>query len=159
VSGPGSATDNAIVRWDGTSGQLVQNSGVTISDAGAITATAGGSLTGTWSDLGSVTTVDINGGTIDGSTIGAAVAAAGNFTNIDFTGNLTQNGSPFTSGGGYFKGENGTIGSNAGDIFRVNEQELNTDVTIASTENASATGPLSVASGTTLTVDGNLSII
>jgi len=159
VSGPGSSTDNAIVRWDSTSGQLVQDSGVTISDAGAITATAGGSLTGTWSDLGSVTTVDINGGTIDGSTIGAAVAAAGNFTNIDFTGNLTQSGSPFTSGGGYFKGENGTIGSNAGDIFRVNEQELNTDVTIASTENASATGPLSVASGTTLTVDGNLSII
>jgi len=62
-------------------------------------------------------------------------------------------------GAGYFKGENGTVGSSAGDIFRVNEQELNTDVTIASTENASATGPLSVASGTTLTVDGNLSII
>lgn len=62
-------------------------------------------------------------------------------------------------GAGYFKGENGTVGSSAGDIFRVNEQELNTDVTITSAENASATGPLSVASGTTLTVDGNLSII
>ena len=29
---PGSSTDNAIVRWDGTSGSAVQNSAVTISD-------------------------------------------------------------------------------------------------------------------------------
>jgi hypothetical protein len=38
VSGPGSATDNAVVRWDGASGQLVQNSGVTINDSGDLTA-------------------------------------------------------------------------------------------------------------------------
>lgn len=40
ITGPGSATtDNAIVRWDGTSGTAIQNSGVTISDAssGAVT--------------------------------------------------------------------------------------------------------------------------
>ena len=64
-----------------------------------------------------------------------------------------------SGGGGFYKGENGTSGSSAGDIFRINEQELNTDVTIDATENASATGPLSVASGTTLTVNGNLVII
>ena len=63
------------------------------------------------------------------------------------------------AGGGLFKGDNGTSGSSAGDIFRVNEQELNTDVEITATENASATGPLTVASGTTLTVNGNLVII
>ena len=71
VVGPSSSTDNAIVRFDGTTGKLIQNytSGApTISDTGAITATQGGSLTGTWSDLGSVTTIDINGGTIDGLT-------------------------------------------------------------------------------------------
>ncbi len=56
------------------------------------------------------------------------------------------------SGGGYFKGENGTTGTSAGDIFRVNEQELNTDVSIAATENAQATGPLSIATGITLSV-------
>lgn len=38
VVGPGSATDNAIVRYDGTTGKLVQVSGVTISDAGLVTA-------------------------------------------------------------------------------------------------------------------------
>ena len=65
------------------------------------------------------------------------------------------------AGGGLYKGENGEVGSSAGDIFRVNEQELNTDVTIDADENASATGPLTVASGTTLTVTsgGNLSIV
>ena len=63
------------------------------------------------------------------------------------------------AGGGYFKGENGTVGSSAGDIFRINEAELNTDVTIDAAENASATGPLGVASGATLTVSGTLVII
>ena len=37
-NGPGTATDNAIVRFDGTSGALAQNSLVTISDTGLITA-------------------------------------------------------------------------------------------------------------------------
>lgn len=34
VVGPGSATDNAVARFDGTTGKLVQNSGVTIDDSG-----------------------------------------------------------------------------------------------------------------------------
>lgn len=40
VTGPGSATDNAVARFDGTTGKLVQNSGVTISDANDITVTS-----------------------------------------------------------------------------------------------------------------------
>lgn len=66
-------------------------------------------------------------------------------------------------GGGRYKGERGTLGpaAAAGDIFRVSEQTLNTNVTIDATENASATGPLAVASGITITVTtgGNLSIV
>ena len=66
-------------------------------------------------------------------------------------------------GGGRYKGERGTLGpaAAAGDIFRINEQTLNANVTIDATENASATGPLAVASGVTLTVTsgGNLSIV
>jgi hypothetical protein len=66
-------------------------------------------------------------------------------------------------GGGRFKGERGTFGAAAaaGDIFRVHEQELNKDVTIEATENALCAGPLTVASGITLTVTtgGNLSIV
>lgn len=41
VAGPASATDNAIARFDSTTGKLLQNSGVTISDAGAIEVTVG----------------------------------------------------------------------------------------------------------------------
>ena len=65
------------------------------------------------------------------------------------------------AGGGFYKGERGAVGpvSGKGDIFRVNEQTLNTDTTIDADENASAAGPLTVASGVTLTVNGNLSIV
>jgi len=34
VNGPGSSTDNAVVRWDGVSGTLIQNSVAILSDAG-----------------------------------------------------------------------------------------------------------------------------
>jgi len=37
VDGPASATDNAITRFDGTTGELIQNSTVTLSDTGSIT--------------------------------------------------------------------------------------------------------------------------
>ena len=63
--------------------------------------------------------------------------------------------------GGRYKGERGAVGNaaSAGDIFRVHEQELNTDVTIDATENALAAGPLTIASGITLTVSGNLTLV
>jgi hypothetical protein len=40
VAGPVSATDNAVVRFDGTTGDLIQNSTVVISDTGNITGVA-----------------------------------------------------------------------------------------------------------------------
>ena len=72
--------------------------------------------------------------------------------------------SSVTFGAGYFQGENGAVGdtsSGKGDIFRVNESTLNASVTIASGDNASCAGPLTVStSGTVnLTVLGNLTII
>jgi len=67
-------------------------------------------------------------------------------------------------GAGFYQGENGSTGdttSGKGDIFRVNESTLNTSVTIASGDNASCAGPLTVStSGTVnLTVNGNLTIV
>ena len=67
-------------------------------------------------------------------------------------------------GVGFFQGENGSRGDSSagkGDIFRVNEQTLNTSVTIASGDNASCAGPLTIStSGTVnLTVNGNLTIV
>jgi hypothetical protein len=41
ITGPGSSTDNAVVRWDGTSGGIIQNSSVTVTDGGSLTAANG----------------------------------------------------------------------------------------------------------------------
>ena len=40
VVGPASATDNAIARYDGTTGKLIQNSGASVQDDGRVTAAA-----------------------------------------------------------------------------------------------------------------------
>lgn len=42
ISGPVSSTDNAVVRWDGTAGDTVQDSILTIGDSGMMTWTAAG---------------------------------------------------------------------------------------------------------------------
>jgi hypothetical protein len=67
VVGPASSTDNAIVRFDSTTGKLLQNSTVTISDAGAI---AAASLTLT-------TDLAIEDGGTGASSAGAALTALG----------------------------------------------------------------------------------
>ena len=75
--------------------------------------------------------------------------------------------SAVTLGVGAFQGDNASGGLRGDttdgkkDIFRVHEQELNTDVTIAATDNALASGPLTVASGVTLTIanGGRLAIV
>ena len=48
-----------------------------------------------------------------------------------------------------------------GGMFRVNSQTVDVNTTIEATENATATGPLTVSSGVTITVNsgGNLAII
>jgi len=49
------------------------------------------SITGTWTDLGTVTTADINGGTVDGAIVGGASAAAGTFTTLAGTTSVVAN--------------------------------------------------------------------
>jgi len=64
-------------------------------------------------------------------------------------------------GAGFFQGDNGNKGDTTNgkkDIFRTHEQELNTNTTIASTDNCGCFFSLSIASGITLTVSGNLVI-
>ena len=81
VSGPGSSTDNAVVRWSGTTGTLVQNSVVTISDTGDIIAnsidlTIPVSVADGGTDISSYTTGDIlyasGAGTLTKLAIGSA---------------------------------------------------------------------------------------
>ena len=91
-----------------------------------------------------------------------------------FVGNSTANayltsaglyvdGTPFTSGGGYYKGNAGTLGSpsNANSLFRINANTMTADVTIAAGENAQVTGPLTIQSSKILTIQtgGRVAII
>lgn len=69
VAGPGSSTDNAVARWDGTGGGTLQNSVVLISDAGAISGVASIAVSGT---------VDGRDVSVDGAVLDAHVADIGN---------------------------------------------------------------------------------
>ena len=73
-SGPGSATDNAIVRFDGTGGKTGQNSGVTIDDSNNATGFANVTLSGEL-DAGSL---DVSGNAdIDGTLEADAITLGG----------------------------------------------------------------------------------
>ena len=63
-------------------------------------------------------------------------------------------------GAGLFKGENGDTGDTTnglGDIFRVHENAIDTNVTIDANTNAMAAGPLTVNS--TITVNGSMTVV
>lgn len=131
------------------------------------------------SNIGDITGVTAGAGLTGGGTSGtvtvshadtssqASVNNSGNTVIQDITldtyGHVTAIGSTtIAAAAGFFQGENGNTGnttSGKGDIFRTHESTLNTNVTIASGDNSLAAGPLTVASGVTLTVSGNLSIV
>ena len=56
-------------------------------------------------------------------------------------------------GGGSFLGDSG---GGTADIIRVHEEQLDTDITVAVNTNGLCAGPLTVATGVTVTVNGNL---
>ena len=89
-----------------------------------------------------------------GTSIGSVVPPDGSVTQAKLAPSLSL-------GAGYFQGENGATGDTTngkGDIFRVHEQQLDTNTTIASGDNAGAFFSLTVATGVTLTVNGSLVI-
>lgn len=65
---PASSTDNAVVRFDGTTGKLVQNSVVTIGDTGAVAGVTSLAMTGALTGATAITTSSYmiaGGSTID----------------------------------------------------------------------------------------------
>jgi hypothetical protein len=72
VVGPASATDNAVARFDATTGKLIQNSLVTVSDTGAISAPVDASISGL--------TVGKGGGAVASNTVVGNLAGANNST-------------------------------------------------------------------------------
>lgn len=74
ITGPVSSTDNAITRWDGTTGQMVQNSVVTIDDIGQM-------FGGTWQGA-------VVGGVYGGT--GQTIYASGDILYADTTFSLAK---------------------------------------------------------------------
>ena len=82
VVGPASATDNAITRFDGTTGKLIQNSLVTIDDNGSINLPTGQAY-------------QINGTSVlSGTTLGSGITAS-SLTSVGTLTNLTVNNGNF----------------------------------------------------------------
>ena len=67
---------------------------------------------------------------------------------------LYVNGVIFPSGGGYYKGNQGSVGaaSNANNLFRINSNTMSNNITIAAGENALTVGPITVGTGNTFTI-------
>ena len=90
-NGSGAPLASALIQgepaFDLTNKRLyTEDSGGTVIEIGTNPSTFAGA---TIADLGTVTTADINGGTIDGTIVGGASAAAGTFTNLTATGTVT----------------------------------------------------------------------
>jgi len=160
-------TDNTTRIYDGSAWNTVSPDLV-----GDTTPQLGGNL-----DVNGNSIVSVSNGDINITPNGTGNVSLGNFTfDADQTVGAGQdnylmtydNGSGTISleaapagGAGYFQGENGATGDTTngkGDIFRVHEQQLDTNTTIASGDNAGAFFSLTVASGVTLTINGNLVI-
>ena len=98
VGGPGSSTDNAVMRWDGTDGDTAQNSTVIVSDTGGVTipgTVTVGSGSHTWSN--SIGLID--GGKLQDTTVTSAKltntgVSAGSYTvssvTVDSAGRVTS---------------------------------------------------------------------
>ena len=75
----GATTDNAIVRWDGTTGTLIQNSSVTISDTGDLIVSGDLTVNGTTTSVNSADlevtdkNITVNNGGNDASAEGAGL--------------------------------------------------------------------------------------
>jgi hypothetical protein len=190
VDGPASATDTAVAIFDGTTGKLIKNTGVTIDGSNNVSGvvqlnattldgtnievtnlkakdgTAAGSIadaTGVVTLASSVlTTTDINGGTIDGTTIGASTRSTGAFTTLTsnnattFTANTasttTGTGTLVVTGG---LGVSGRVNAaNFDGIVGANTAAAGTFTTLTSTGNTT----LGDAEADTVTINGTPTI-
>jgi hypothetical protein len=104
VYGPGSSTDNAVARFDETTGKLLQNSVVLIGDTGAVTGVT---------DLSASGAVTLSGGTANGVAYlnGSKVVTSGSA--------LTFDGTNFAVGTSNFDMYDTNAGSNVSTYYRL----------------------------------------
>lgn len=114
VTGPGSATDNAICRFDGTTGQLIQDSLVVASDLGAVSGITDLAISGAFSGA---TTISSSGlATLDSVSVTTTLS----------TGGLATLASLLVSGNSTLSGDV-TVGDSSADTLVINAL-LNSDI-------------------------------
>ena len=129
-------------------------------------------LTGNAIEDGTITTADLADNAVNSAKIGADVIVADDVADNAITTAQIQNNavtlakldSSISLGAGYSISKDGSIiGNTSGrdNLFRVNLNATTGNVTIAANNNASVTGPLTIANGTTLAITntGRLAII
>ena len=131
----------------GSDGLKVQQGGLTVL---AGTSTFAGT---TISDLGTVTTADINGGTIDNTSIGASTQSSGKFTTISGSSTLDVGGAAALAGGVTVTGAalNASAVEVSASALSVGGGYGSAGVTVSSAGNIQANGTLTVDSTSTLT--------
>ena len=139
-----SASSGAAIS--GSDGLIIQQGGLTVL---AGTSTFAGT---TISDLGTVTTADINGGTIDNTSIGASTQSSGKFTTISGSSTLDVGGAAALAGGVTVTGAalNASAVEVSASALSVGGGYGSTGVTVSSAGNIQANG--------TLTVDGTVTL-
>ena len=90
VSGPGSSTDNVIVRWNGTGGTAIQNSGVTVSDVNTVSGVLHVSLSGNILDSNGNQLIMLTQASSAVNEISIANNSSGNNPSISATGSNTD---------------------------------------------------------------------
>ena len=139
VVGPLSATDNAIARFDTTTGKLIQNSGVTIDDSDNVTLPA---------------QADLRFADADSSNWVAFQAPATISSNVTWT-------LPSTDGtNGQFLSTNGTgtlswataSGGGGSSTILENDQTISSNYTVTAAKNGLSVGPVTINTGVSVTV-------
>jgi len=156
-SGPGSATDNAVVRFDGTGGKTGQNSGLIIDDSnnvtGAANVTLSGELDAATGDFSGI--IDVAGAATlaslvctAGGTFGGGTGSTGATIDTDgvgtFDGVLT--GLTVEATGDTAAGDNAAMGYTSAEGLILTGQGSTSDVTIKNDADATV---MSIPTGTT----------
>lgn len=87
VTGPASATDNAVARFDATSGKVIQNSGVIVDDSNNVTGVNNLTVTGDLTVNGTTTT--LNTATLDVEDVNITLNNGGNQATADDVAGIT----------------------------------------------------------------------